>query len=709
MTFVIISLGICSIISQFVLLRELQTTFQGNELSLSLILFCWLGGSGLGGFLSRYLLTQKRNPSTRRFDYPTILGSLFLFNSLWFFIGIFLSRSVKLLLSIPNFEILQPQQMLLISGLIILPQTIVFGLSFLLLCSIINNPLKAYYQEALGAFFAGILSLLLIKYLDSAQIIWIISLLSFLCAVSLIKNKRPFFRLAFIIALIIYIYLPVSGLLSKFQNYTQSFRFRPESLVVSTDSIYANIAISKKDNQYNLYENGSLLFTTEDTESIEEFAHLVLLNHPNPKKILLIGQAVSGSLSEIVKHPIESADYLEPDAKLIETAIKHIPQAESYGLKNEKVNIYNQDAASFTKKTATKYDLVILNLGNPSSLQLNRFYTVEFFRQIKKILSSDGHFSLAFSSKEDILTGDMLKYNRSLFKTAKSVFSNVKIIPGERLILICSLKFGRLNSEELIERFAERKIQAKYFTAQHIKAKLLRKEYIEKLLSGEDEDASLNYNYSPYGFFYYLGLWGKQSWLNFKKIWEASNRLNLTAIALFTLLLAFIFRKNILDVAIFSTGFTGIALEIIISFIFQINFGFLYYRLGAIIASFMLGLSLGGVISMQLTKRNQLKMLFYLEILLALSAIAIYFFLKQNQAVYFLATLSVGGLAGMEFGIFCSRKKTPTVYALDLAGSCLGALLVGLVFIPVLGIFRSCVALSLSKFTLCLFLRRQMR
>ena len=49
MTFITLSLGIGSILAQFILFRELQTAFQGNELSLSVILFCWLLGAGLGG------------------------------------------------------------------------------------------------------------------------------------------------------------------------------------------------------------------------------------------------------------------------------------------------------------------------------------------------------------------------------------------------------------------------------------------------------------------------------------------------------------------------------------------------------------------------------------------------------------------------------------------------------------------------------------
>ena len=46
--------------------------------------------------------------------------------------------------------------------------------------------------------------------------------------------------------------------------------------------------------------------------------------------------------------------------------------------------------------------------------------------------------------------------------------------------------------------------------------------------------------------------------------------------------------------AIATTGFAGMALEIILLFAYQNIYGHLYYKVGLIITLFMLGLSLGG-------------------------------------------------------------------------------------------------------------------
>ncbi|MDO8749088.1 MAG: hypothetical protein Q7J72_08260 [Candidatus Omnitrophota bacterium] len=721
MSLIIFCLGLGSIISQFVFLRELHTTFQGNELSLSLILFSWLFGSGIGGLLGFFFSLRKRKSIHSNY-LKNLLSLILIFSAFWLFISLFLSRGLNLFLSISPFEILQPGQILLISTIVIVPQTITVGLSFILICSIIQNPIKAYLLEALGAFFAGLLSLILIKYFNNCQIIWTIAIIYTASGLLLLNKKLTYYRLL----LIIWASCAILSLamLSKIEESTQNLRFGPQKLIYSTDSIYANIAIVKNaEYSYSLYENGKLSFSTEDSESIEEWAHMLLLSHATPRKILLIGGGVSGVISEILKHPIKSIDYLEPDKKLIESVLKHIPQSAFYGLRDKKVTIYNQDARPFIKAAFTKYDLIILNLGGPSSLQLNRFYTQEFFEKIKNILSQEGRFCFSFESKEDILAGQLLKYNSCLYKSAKSVFPYLQLIPGERLTLIGSSEnIPKINPEELAARFKERDIQSKYFTPYHIKAKLFRQEYIQKRLEENFNLASINRDYYPSGFFYYLGLRGKQSWLNFNRMWELSGKIKMIygfgcmesqTIALLAywiatmLILGVIGRKNIVNLSVFSSGFYGIALAIIISLLFQINLGFLYYRLGMIVANFMLGLSLGGILFIYLrkTKLSWERALFLSEIALGIISLLAAFILKDNQLTYFLLTLLAGIIIGFEFGIFYSRKKTITIYILDLSGACLGSLLTGLIFVPVLGIYNTCLLISSAKLITAFFLR----
>ncbi len=563
-------------------------------------------------------------------------------------------------------------------------------------------------MEALGAFCAGILSLILPLYFNSAQIAFFLSWI-ILISVYIIshREKTRLLKFSFLLLLFLNILILASGQIRNFQESTSSLRFKPQKLIAIQDSIYGNIAITKNENTYSLYDNGKLYFTTEDTEGLEELANMSLLSHPAPKRILLIGSGISGLAGQILKFPAESIDYIELDPLLVKIVRQYIPQAKDYGLTDKKLSIYNLDAISFIKSTQNRYDVIIANLGDPLSLQLNRFYTVEFFRKINKILNpSSGIFYFTISSKEDILGMSMLKYNSSIYKSAKEVFKNIEVVPGERMIIACSQNQNRiLNTATLKERLSKWKISNQYFSSYHIDAKLAREKYITERITGNLNNVAANYDYSPKGFYYYLGLWGKASWLNFTKLWDMASVINFKFLLLAILILMAIARKKIIQTTIFTTGLTGITLEILIGLIFQINFGFLYYQLGIIIGLFMLGAALGGLTG-GLNKFAPIKTLILLECALCAMCILTPFILKGWLALYLVTTITLGFIVGYEFSLFCFYESPSLVYSLDLAGASIGSLIGVLILIPVIGIYETALLLAAIKLSGAFLLKR---
>jgi len=287
------------------------------------------------------------------------------------------------------------------------------------------------------------------------------------------------------------------------------------------------------------------------------------------------------------------------------------------------------------------------------------------------------------------------------------------LIPGERMILIASVETKpKIEHETLKKIFMERNISAVYFTPEYMKTKLDRQNYITEILKLNIKNVTLNRDYSPHGFLYYLGLKAKQSSLSFEKIWAMFGKINfLYIIGLFAIITYFC-RKNIIKITIITTGFFGISIELIIALIFQINFGLLYYTLGAIIASFMLGLFSGSMFIAKKTTGKKIyssHLLIYFEVFIGIISIASALLLKQAWITYFLLTGLAGFLIGCEFGLFCRLYPVSTVYSLDLAGACLGSISTGIILIPVFGIYKVCLGMALVKFTSIYFLKKQLR
>ena len=52
------------------------------------------------------------------------------------------------------------------------------------------------------------------------------------------------------------------------------------------------------------------MFTGGDTSTNEESVHYAILEHPQPKKILLIGGGTGGAINQILKHKVNRVDYV---------------------------------------------------------------------------------------------------------------------------------------------------------------------------------------------------------------------------------------------------------------------------------------------------------------------------------------------------------------------------------------------------------------
>jgi len=56
-------------------------------------------------------------------------------------------------------------------------------------------------------------------------------------------------------------------------------------------------------------------------------------------------------------------------------------------LDDKRVHVIAGDARQFVRRTSEKYDVVLINLPEPSTLLINRFYSREFYNELKKVLT----------------------------------------------------------------------------------------------------------------------------------------------------------------------------------------------------------------------------------------------------------------------------------------------------------------------------------
>ena len=246
------------------------------------------------------------------------------------------------------------------------------------------------------------------------------------------STVRPFLSLAALasttlltIFLIIYVAPPIN--IQSQQRLWQGFH-----LVATRDSIYGNLAVTQTGPIRSIYSNGVLLANAPDEAAAEEAVHYALLEHPAPKNILLIGGGVNGSVAQALRHPtVQRIDSVELDPALIAIARQFFPAQPSNS--DPRVHIHFSDGRHYLKTSAAAFDAIILNVPDPQNAQLNRFYTVEFFRSARAHLAPGGLLALELRSSEETISPDLAEFLRCIHRTLSQVFPYVVAIPGDTI------------------------------------------------------------------------------------------------------------------------------------------------------------------------------------------------------------------------------------------------------------------------------------
>lgn len=753
--FAVFLIGWTAMSAQVVLLRQLITVFYGNELSLGLLLGAWLfwvaaGSWGLGRFADR-LKNQRLVFALSQIVLAFILPAIVL--------G---ARNIKAILGIMPGEIIGFLPMAGFSFVLLFLPCVILGFLFTLACRMYPGKKReegaaqigeVYWREAWGAVCGGcIISFFFIRYLDAFYIMLGLSGLNLLCAYLLqrgITESKPallgrWLSLTLIGGLLVLLF---SGTAKQWKESSIKRQWRGFELLAAGDSIYSNLAVAKRAEQYSFFSNGLYLFTVPDPAASEEAVHFALLQVTHPHRALLVGGGIAGLAEEALKYSsLDRLDYVELDEQILRMGKKFLPAENTAFLSDSRVNVLHQDGRLFIKRAPripgfVPYDCIIVYLGNPYTAQINRFYTKEFFAEVKNCLAPGGVFSFSLGAAENFLNKEQKQLLSSVNLTLRSVFSEVQVIPGDTAYFLAAASGGILtcDAQELERRLSERHIQTKFVREYYLFSKLSPDRIAYLAESIQDKKTGLNSDFRPVSYYYDMILWSVLcsrssggnvfAWFDEQKLW-----LLFGLVYLVILMWGFLRRRlpgkkaqacllakrQAVLLAVAATGFTELGFQLVILLAFQIIYGYVYYKLGVILSFFMAGLVLG---SRLITQRLQRPLDEYAWLLRTQTAIVVYslilpllfYALRAVSAVKLMGwagsnvifpalPVIAGFIGGLQFPLANKivLKNTRAIgrtagktYGMDLLGSCIGAFLVSAFLVPILGITQTCLAVAL--------------
>jgi spermidine synthase len=745
----LILLGVTAIITQVIFIRELIVVFSGNELSIGIILANLLILEAAGSFFAGRWATKFKSGYLPYTFLQWLLAIILP-------ILIFIVRIIRHYLDLVPGEGINIITIFYASFIILVPIGLINGAQFSFGCKLLSFLEKkgaavigrVYVFEAVGSIIGGLFTTYIcLQYLNTLQSVYLLSFLNIISALFLIftipsENNNPFHRKIFIVKILhtgLFIILIISVFTGQIDYiHQESVRQQwPDYQVISyKNSIYGNVALLERDDQWHLLSNGVTIATlpTPDIASIEDLVHFPLLFHPNPKKIFLLGGGMSGLIDEVLKYQPETVDYAELDPLLIQTVLDYFPDTTSWVFSPKLVNTHYVDGRYFLRMTEKTYDVIILNLPDPSTFVLNRFYTTEFFNICQSRLRKNGILVFQIPGSASYMNSSLATLTYCLISSVSEAFTFHRVIPFEKSIVLAS------NEKDIIEagpdvlstRLTDRHIKTRLFSDLYLNYKLnsTRLEWFQNEIKNIS-DVKYNTDLFPAALYYNLIFWNSSLSPLIASLYtwfENLSTVYLLLVIIIVYLTVFALQsrgklnsKLPLIISIFSTGFVGMGLTIILVLTFQAYYGYVYYWIGLIITAFMVGVAVGGLYGSQRVFRENSSVPFFrkteysLSLYFSVLILCLFFVQIFNKTallnsllpvIILFLTLLCGALVGAQFPVanklflddpYKLTNTAGVIYASDLIGAWAGGIVVTLILIPVLGIIAASITMLFLK------------
>jgi len=744
--FAIMVMGLSGMVAQVLLLREMLVSFSGNELSIGLILANWLILEAVGSFSVGKTIERAR----RKVE---AFVALQLLSSLYLPLAVYLIRIIRQILGLTPGEGVGLIGILYSSFLILLPVSLPHGALFTFGCKIYSLiksggeeravPIgRVYVYETVGTILGAVgFTYLLVPYFHSFQIAIGVGVLNFITAILLLRafqasgvgvSGRILAGLS--AALLILGCFSLLGPIAD-ELHWASIRgqWRGQKVVHYQNSIYGNITVIQRGEQYTFASDGVPVVTTPVPEItfVEEFAHLPLLTHPSPKRILLISGGAGGVINEILKHPVERVDYVELDPLVLKVIQRFSTPLTRRELNDPRVRIAHVDGRLFVKRTESKYDVVMIGPLEPSTLQINRLFTRQFFRLVKRILNRNGILVLTIPGSLTYLSEELRNLNSCIYNTLRDVYPHVSVVPGDLNLFMASPEPVRVEASLLSRRLKGRELRTNLITPPYLQYRLHPRWvrwFFDSLKS--DSEIKINRDFHPLGLFYSLSYWsalftpylrGMFRWIEGLNLWAVLFPVGILALVFFLLSRKRRFVLTSLPFAIATTGFAGMAFDLLLIFTFQSLYGYVYHRIGLLTAAFMVGVAAGSLIITHFLPRLKEGKPWLIKIELAIILFAgmlpVVFLLFHPylakpvvfallEVVFLVLSFLSGALIGAEFPLANKiyLKGSPhlsrtagLLYGSDLFGGWVGGIVAGVVLLPILGLVRTCLVVVVLK------------
>jgi len=252
--------------------------------------------------------------------------------------------------------------------------------------------------DYIGSLIGGIFFVFIgIPYLGMTYTPFVLGMVNFLVASIIIfklsdslKYKNSL-RIAFVLVFI----LISSGCYFSEQivMFGEQKRYKDKIIHVE-ETRYQKIVITEAKGYNWLFINGNQQLSSFDEWMYHEpLTHIPFALSKKKKRVLIMGGGDGCATREILQYPeVESIVLVDLDPKMVALAKSHssLLKMNQGSLTHKKVEVLHQDAFIYARDAKEKYDLIIVDLPDPRTIDINKLYTKGFYWYLSNMLTDGG-------------------------------------------------------------------------------------------------------------------------------------------------------------------------------------------------------------------------------------------------------------------------------------------------------------------------------
>jgi len=665
--FVIFSYGLFTIAAQALLFREFITTFEGNDISVGTFFASWFLWVSIGA-----LLVYKR----KNFAEKLLANIEFLFLAYLpaFVLQAMLIIYARELAGIPILRFLcgtgpggiEPyarltvRAILLLSIVVNVPVSTITGMLFPIACRWVRRGFglavsRVYIIEAAGSFFGGLAATLLLGLGVSSASLFLMLALILSASVFFVQTtktltqyssgvtghgaQRAFCGLFFLVSLSFLLCLTLgadTAVMQRVRTVKWNRLLPAGKLEGSFQTPQAEYLYGTYRDQWVAVREGSVCEALPNESVAGRVAAITLCQKPDAKSVLVVGSTLSLCRQLLSLPQIERVTWAHSDSEYVQEVNKFIPV--EFRISDERFDQPSGDIRLMLADRKQYYDIAIVDLPEATSSVLNRYYTLEFYRDVKESLRPHGLLAVRIAGGENIMGTELINLGASTKLTLeKVVHQPIVLVPGDDTWLLASDSENVTGEPGILrDRFAAIQGAANIYPPEGLLSVYLpdRADKALEAYSTADlpEALLVNRDARPLTHLYNLLLAAKQSGApltRFVKLLALAGPLAFLIPCLVLVILRVVYvlssvarrlthvsratghepRATSFDSSflVFSSGWVGIGVVIILMYLYQTHFGSLYLYIGVISSLFMVGLTMGAIIIRRILRLAVLK------------------------------------------------------------------------------------------------------